>query len=139
MNLSSNASELLKAPKNTTALKQNLIKPVINDLKYLDPHLQFNLNSFKAKKCTYLLFGKREITQDSYNCLTCDPGRNEGICKDCLDNCHKDCKRNMKLDPFYKTEEFVCSCGSEKKHLVNSNKIAEEGTTSQCKIFDIDS
>src|SRR5687768_8851351 len=98
-------------------------KTVIKEGDYKEKNSKkLKIETFEVKECTFLLFGDEPLEQPEYNCYACDPEKNEKLCKDCFENCHKKCPRNPKSEPFQRVSNFICHCGSINCHYIAETK-----------------
>ncbi len=96
-----------------------------------DENIQFKYNEYITRECcTSHYFGYEKINQQCYFCTSCNPEKNNKLCKYCYDNCHKKCRRKLEIirPELVKVEKlenqkFFCFCGTNLKHIPNKIKI----------------
>jgi hypothetical protein len=96
----------------------------------------FSIETFEKANCTYGLFGNEPLEQPVYHCVTCDPNRNDRICMDCFEICHKDCKREVKYVNAQEIEKYICDCGKHDKHKIMATKKSDNKP--ECKFDEVD-
>ena len=76
----------------------------------LEKHEHGNIKKLeREKKCTFTATGRNYVKQSWWRCLTCSTSGKVGVCKSCMDICHK----GHKIEPTMNVGPFFCDCGAK--------------------------
>jgi len=97
--------------KSDVRLKEIIKEQILNVFKEKDNSAVFLefVRGFMDKVCTFTFTGRNYIDQVAYYCYTCNLTDNLGVCKACVDTCHKGHKTWTKPNG----QNNFCDCGAE--------------------------